>query len=74
MEERDHYLYRQYHQRLLEIAAGERLAHSAQVRSTGRLDRLMEYSGDLLISLGQRMKNHTLKDEVVAPDLSSECA
>ena len=42
MEERDHYLYRQYHQRLLEIAAAERLARSAQVRSPGRLDRLME--------------------------------
>jgi hypothetical protein len=74
MQERDHYLSQQYHQHLLEIAASERLAHSAGSRSPSRLDHLMEQSGDLLISLGQRLKNHALKDQVSTPDLSGECA
>ena len=74
MEERDHYLSRQHHQHLLNIAASERLARQAQVTSSARLDHLMALSGDLLISLGQRMKNHALKDQVPAADLSGECA
>jgi hypothetical protein len=74
MEERDHYLSWQYHQHLLEIAAGERLARSAEARSSGRWDHLMAQSGDLLIAMGQRLKNHALKEQAVAPDLSGECA
>jgi hypothetical protein len=74
MEERDHYLFQQYHRHLLEIAAGERLAHSAGLRSPSRLDHLMARSGDLLISLGKRLKNHALKEQATAPDLSGECA
>jgi hypothetical protein len=74
MEERDHYLSKQYHQHLLDIAASESLARSAEDCSTTRVDHLLAWSGDLLISLGQRMKNRTLKDAPAAPDLSGECA
>jgi hypothetical protein len=73
MEERDHYLSRQYHQHLLTIAASERLACSTEVHSPGRVDHLLERSGDLLISLGQALKNRALKNHTAAPDLSGEC-
>ena len=68
MEERDHYLSRQYHQELLKLAVVERLARSVEETPNSRLDRMLEKSGDLLISLGQ-----WLKDQGTAPDLSREC-
>jgi hypothetical protein len=69
MEERDHYLSKQYHQELLKMAAVERLVRNVEVPSTSRLERMLEKSGDLLISLGTRLKNHNS-----APDLSGEYA
>ncbi len=68
MEERDHYLSKQYHQELLDICEQEILLHAAQAPSLSRLDQLLEWSGDLLISLGQRLKSHS-----TTPDLSGEC-
>ena len=73
MEERDHYLSQQYHRELLQIAADERLSRGAVVRHPSRLDHLLERSGDLLISLGQRLKSHALKSNPATPDLSGEC-
>jgi hypothetical protein len=69
MEERDHYLSRQYHQQLLNIAANERLVRDATEHSPSRSYHLLDWSGDLLITLGQRLKSHA-----TAPDLSGECA
>ena len=68
MEERDHYLSKQYHRELLNICEQEILLHAAQAPSLGRLDQLLDWSGDLLISLGQRLKSHS-----TTPDLSGEC-
>ena len=73
MEERDHYLSKQYHRELLKIAADGRLVRGAEERSPGRMDHLLDRSGDVLISLGQRLKNHGLKNHATAPDLSGEC-
>jgi hypothetical protein len=68
MEERDHYLSKQYHRELLNICEQEILLRAAQTPSLKRLDQLMDRSGDLLISLGQRLKSHS-----TTPDLSGEC-
>jgi hypothetical protein len=70
MEERDHYLSRQYHRELLAMAANERLVRGAAEHSPGRVDHLLDWSGSLLISLGQRLKSHA----TTTPDLSEECA
>jgi len=68
MEERDHYLSKQYHRELLNIREQEILLHAAQAPSISRLDQLLDWFGDLLISLGQRLKSHS-----TTPDLSGEC-
>ena len=69
MEERDHYLSKQYHRELLDVVASERRAHGAVEHSPSRVDHLLDWSGSLLISLGQRLKNHA----TATPDLSEEC-
>lgn len=68
MEERDHYLSKQYHQELLTICEQAILVRVAQAHSFSRLDQLLDWSGDLLIFLGQRLKSHS-----TTPDLSGEC-
>ena len=73
MEERDHYLSKQYHQELIKIAADGRLVRKVEAHSPSRMDHLLESSGDLLISLGQRLKCHALKNDTATPDLSGEC-
>jgi hypothetical protein len=73
MQERDNYLSQQYHQHLLDIVAAERLAYSAQGQPIGRLDHLLDRSGDLLIAMGQRLKNHTAAPDLTSSDLGCEC-
>jgi hypothetical protein len=70
MEERDHYLSKQYHRELLDLVDTERLVRNATEHSPSQLDHLLDWSGNLLISLGQRLKSHA----TTTPDLSEECA
>lgn len=69
MEERDHYLAKQYHRQLVEIAAEERRVSGVSEHSPSRLYPLLDWCGDRLISLGQR-----LKTQGSMPELSEDCA
>jgi len=64
----DHSFYENHHRELLKVVEEERLVRGTAERSPSRLDHLLDWSGDLLISLGQRLKSRT-----TTPDLSGDC-
>ena len=61
MDRRDDYydLVRQHHQDLIRIAQESRLIRNGKRRSPSAWDYLLVRCGDLLIALGQRLKEHT---------------
>jgi hypothetical protein len=65
----NHSLIENHHRELQKISEDAHLAQSARQTSPGWLDRLLDRSGDLLISLGQRLKDHRSE-----PDLYEVCA
>ncbi len=68
MEERDYSFAREYHRGLLEIAQTDALLQAGETPLRSRLPRVMDRFGDLLISLGSRLKERSR-----SPELSREC-